>query len=1693
MTLLALLLGGVNSAWAQDPDFKATFELDEGWSSSWGSIANMPDGWSIVGSKSDFHLSSANWCKKNGSYGIGWYDSSSSSTNNSSNYLITPELQPGIVKFWAGTYKEASSCKVVVYTCSADGSNRKELQTFAYGNPLSQTPQQVSFELEEASHLAFLLSRAGIDDLEAYYTKIDGPVLTVSDGTTKVKSPYSYIFGLATAGTSHTFTLANAGTAPIEGLSVNETGNFGATLSANSIAAGENVTLKVTMPETSGDSEITISSTTDDVDDFVINVSGTIRDANKVYLDFADGQMPEGWTSVGIGSYTSSSYAWTASTGYIGTSASSSYYSQALTSPKLIFAKDELIAFETARYGTSTWNSPSITVEYSLDGTTWTAIGSAFTDDVYGTWTSRSVIIPVEGVKYIRFNGWYVYLRNIYGGEEVIEPKMVVTQPASLDFGVIAESTPKTFTIANTGKATLEGITVTSSNSSIFAITGAPTSLAAGASAEVTITMSAETKGALSSDITVSATAMEDVKFTVTGVVLPEGLSTEDFADGLPANWTNAGWTFANGEATGKSSSAYLTTPKLKFSEGDMLVIKAKRADNDATDYITVQGSSDNGSTWTAYSKKISGSDGLSYPDYGTIVLSDIPTTVNKLRFVGYYVVVDEILGLTLDDDDPKLVVTDDKDTEISTGARCDLSWVTTSTSATYYIKNGGTGTLEIEGVSSSAVGITAAVADNTTKVAAGESVALTIAMAADDNLGAHAGDVTITTNVGEFKIAVSGVVYDADKLYLDFTTEDFKFPVGWTRGDWQITGEASGTLQTTKLQAAAGEKMIIEAISTGSSWSSPSLSYSYSTDNGENWTAATSVADKLNTNYYTNIVLETPNAEAATDVLVRLTGSNVTVRRIYGFASVKVPVMNVTAQSLAFGLRTAESDEKSFVISNDGEADLTGLSLTLGKTGEEAEYSFRMTNSDETEFTGTTLESGKSVNVYVKQLFNIDNLGSKSDVLTIVADDQASKTVNLSGSTRDGSKLYVDFDDPNAFPEGWQIGADWIVSPSGYAYQNSAKTPSSFITTPLTVAEAETLTFKVARNNTGYGYTTSLNIRYSQDGGANWSEFKEYYNTDEAGSGYTTKQLTDIPAGNVILEFYGSNIKIDNIEGFTLATSPALALTTKEDNAVVLNGSEKDFGNLVADGEVTYVLKNIGNAVLKSTITGEGITVSPANVELPAGEEQEIKVKMAFAQPYGEKTGKMTIVSEGWVGDMTVDFKAVAVDPTNLVVDFEDGKPLGWFSDDASSVYYGWLFANGIVSINMGKAQPLITEMVGAEAGKNVMSFDAKSYYGDDEQTMSVYISTDRMNWGEANEFTLTSEWQTFYLPTLTDGNYYIKFEANNASLDNVKGLKKLAAPARDIYVSASSIPATASTGEVSTSVTVTSLIANETGVYAKLFVNDTEVASTEATAVDVELRQSKNISLPYTITEPGTYSAQIKVYYNDGTEAFATAVTDIVVDYPALTLNERLTSDLKEGTFNITLKRTYNVDGWNTICLPFAVSGIESLFGEGACAYEFSDYNTTEKTLQLTKVSELAAGVPYILFVKNEITDDIKLTAEVTATTAQTVTSNNVSFVGTYASIEAPGMNGKWGVTAAGKIGVGNSSAYIYGFRAYFDGELQNARLAVFDDDVTGIRYLSADQLNNDAIYNLNGQRVETMKKGQMYIKNGKKMIRK
>ena len=798
LTLFTLLVG-VSPAWGQTTILSEDFESNSLSTNEWTTV-NPGTNASAISTEA----------KRNGTYGYKFCYYSSSKPSNSPRYLISKQLSiPANAsninlsffysKYISGSEKFAvgystTTNEVGAFTWSGDITNAAYNSWKEYNLELNNDVKYIAIQYKSGDQYYLY-----IDDITITCDIVSGPGFAVKDGSTKLSSPYAYSFGLTTAGTTKTFKLTNPGNAATP-ISVDVTGANGFTAAvednATSIPAGGEKTLTITMPNATASGSVVVTPTGDGLSAFTFNVSGTVRDPNKVYLDFSDGQIPDGWTSVAIGSYASSyGTAWAASTGYISQSGGSSSYAWAFTSPKLNFTNGEKVFFETAKYS-SGYSSPSITVEYTTDATGatgWTAIGSAFTDDTYGNWTSRSVTIPVEGVKRIRFNGWYVHMRNIYGGEEPNEPNMVVTQPTTLGFGLYdkdASPAPtKTFTIANTGKATLSGISVTSGNAA-FEITGAPSSLAAGEDAEVTITMSTATAGALSSLITVSATDMEDASFTVTGTIKPAGMSVEEFTDGLPANWTNASWTFANGEATGKSGSAYLTTPKISFSAGDFIIIKAKRYDSDSSDYLTVQGSNDNGSTWTAYSKKLQNADGLTYPDYGTMVLTDIPATVNKLRFVGYYCVVDEIHGLNYA---PVLAVTKDE-TPVSSPAAYDFGEQAANASVTYNFANAGAGTLSVTNVE-----VTNTPDDGTYTTSWTESVATPFNLVITQNYdaekaGGKTGSVVVTmSDASTFTINLSGTLLaaNAPTLAVDNTLEFGKL----TANDTQtVTVTNSGT-----------------------------------------------------------------------------------------------------------------------------------------------------------------------------------------------------------------------------------------------------------------------------------------------------------------------------------------------------------------------------------------------------------------------------------------------------------------------------------------------------------------------------------------------------------------------------------------------------------------------------------------------------------------------------------------------------------------------------------------------------------------------------------------------------------------------------------------------------------------------------------------------------------------------------------
>ncbi len=757
------------------------YNLDtDGWTTYFGtSLSKNNNECKIVGD-----------AKKTGSYGFRF--SSFNTAGANAQYLISPELNAsnGVdVSFaWKVSHGQYSESFKVGYSTTNTDVSSFTWDEGTTSNSTSWKNYENSFPAGTKYVAIYYYSnycgRLYVDDF-SFTAPLNGPALVVEDGTTAINNGYNYNFGLAIPGTTHYFRLSNPGTTNLS-VSVSETGNFGATLTAPTIPAGSAgyVLLNITMPSTSGSSAITITPEAGSgIDPFVINVSGTIRDANKLY-EQGFTALPQDWTTTGTWYYNETNGAYT-SVWYLSSNAR-------LITPKLNISEGETFFVEAKGYSTSNTSYQHLQMQYSADGTTWTNFDNEPTLDP-SNWQTFSFTGVPAGQYYIAINASQADVRMFYGGELPQEPKMVVTQPESLDFGVITAATTKTFTIANTGHATLEGINVTSSND-VFTVTGAPTSLAAGESAEVTITMAATTTGQLFSDITVSATGMTDVQFTVTGVVLPEGLMVVDFNDNaLPANWTNAAsnkWSFSEGKAY-CTSAAELVTPKLSVADGDMLAITATSYDNYDNNYLEVYGSTD-GTSWDLIQRFISRSQ-IPYGSYTTLVVTGIPTTTKYLKFKGYYVRVDEIAGLTY----ASVLSVKLGETTVSSPAAYNFGEATADASVTYNFTNEGAGTIEITNVTISGDGADAYSTNWTASTVVPFDLEITRTYVAGRE-GASNATITVTTTEGDFVINVTGTDKAANAPELAVSpAEDADFGVvtAATSKTYTVTNAGTGLL----------------------------------------------------------------------------------------------------------------------------------------------------------------------------------------------------------------------------------------------------------------------------------------------------------------------------------------------------------------------------------------------------------------------------------------------------------------------------------------------------------------------------------------------------------------------------------------------------------------------------------------------------------------------------------------------------------------------------------------------------------------------------------------------------------------------------------------------------------------------------------------------------------------------------------
>ena len=1274
------------------------------------------------------------------------------------------------------------------------------------------------------------------------------------------------------------------------------------------------------------------------------------------------------------------------------------------------------------------------------------------------------------------------------------------TTGADLGFGTITSNTVKTFKIQNAGTGALNIIAVTMPDADYTTdLESAPSQesplvIAAGATKTINVTLAASAK-AIKSDknIVISAEDFEDFTFVADATVMP-GATLIDFNDNaLPEGWTNNAsykWSFADGKAyctANSSSPAELVTKKLQFAADDFITISATSYDDYDNNFIEILGSTDNGDTWTAFdAKKYISRSQIPYGSYATLVVDKIPATVNKLKFRGYYVRIDEIAGLVYDNNDPVIAVYSNAEATqaVATATTKDFGWAQSAQSATYYIKNGGTGTLTISDIDVPA-GFTAATAGDVMTVAAGaDPLALTVTMSAGE-IGEKSGTVTLTTDGGNFTIPVKGFIY-GDRNLVDFTNSSQY--TGWTTDGWTISeGVATptstysaATMQTTKFNVAVNEKLYVD-IKGSTSNVEKSFAYAYSTDNGVNWT---DVTQTISAGQYVDVadqvlVLEDIAGDAERTVLIQFISKNLGINHIYGFEAVPTPVMALdkTADK-NFGMQTANADYV-ITVTNNGTGTLNNLAASL-ETG--TNYSVVITKPDGESTTTisegrATVPAGQQAIITVTQLFDAANgLASFSDVLTISADDVASEEINLSGKTRDGSKWYVDF--ASTIPVAFIEKGNWSV----YSQQARVYTESSLISQTLTIAANEKLQFDAKTMG-----TTTLKVRHSLNGGLSWSDYTDFSSADGLNSStYTTLQYgfgnTDASVVAMV-EFLGANVYVDNIYGGALNNeSPMIQI--KKSNTVVASGVAEAFGSILAESTANYTIKNIGNGSLtiKEPIAVTGGASAAVNVtSLGAGESATLTITMPVEAPYGEKSGAVTVKTN--LGDFVINYTATTMNPDAL--NFSDGTfPTGWYNGGWSS-YSGYIYKN-----NSGTAD-FISQKLNVAGTDDVLKFDAENYGSQyaSNSVLEVSYSTDRVNWTLIDDYAsqLTTSFKTFSIRGLAAGKYYLKFTGRYVDVDNIIGWTKVADIEHDLYVTTTNVPKTLAADYTATA-TVTSLRAAEEGVYAKLFFGNDVIATSET--ANVTLNGSTTFTM--TATEApttGLYKAKVVVYYSDGTVAFTTGTTNV----GTLVLNETDEFTAEAGSYGaVTLNRSF-VAGWNTVCLPFDFA--LSKLGEGAKALEFTAYDADSKELTFSPITiKLTAGKPYVVYVENAITEPFALTDVTIGTTAGNASFNGVSFVGTYAPMAAGTLENKYGLTAAGKIAKASDKAKMKGFRAYFNGVPAGARVVfVGDDDTTSIS--EELRVNSEefatAVYNLQGQKVENLKKGQLYIVNGKKTV--
>ena len=390
----------------------------------------------------------------------------------------------------------------------------------------------------------------------------------------------------------------------------------------------------------------------------------------------------------------------------------------------------------------------------------------------------------------------------------------------------------------------------------------------------------------------------------------------------------------------------------------------------------------------------------------------------------------------------------------------------------------------------------------------------------------------------------------------------------------------------------------------------------------------------------------------------------------------------------------------------------------------------------------------------------------------------------------------------------------------------------------------------------------------------------------------------------------------VERAQSTYVAYEPILVFRAAESTSTSSITTAQAWGTITESKTENFEIANTGTAPLtiKSITLPEGFTsdnAPTAEFTLDKGETQALNITQdATAQ--GTFAGNLTIVyldKDAAEQTYTLAFSATVIGENTWTADFNGSTssgvtyPAGAVAEAGITTDYQYISSGNYNIWLTGRStsgydtanNKFITPKLHANAGDQ-LAFDVKAgYNSSDAYFVKVYVSTDRVNWGEPVEtYVYSTAGSSFTTKTLsfdTTGDYYVAFAiyGTGSGIDNLVGLEKVDV-AHDLYIKEVSWPdASVKSGTALSKPSVSIIpLTNETAdaYTVKYICGETVLAEGTPVALTASASSTTSIDISWTpeVEETTTYEGtKVVIEFTDGTK-FETETFDLTVTNEAI-----------------------------------------------------------------------------------------------------------------------------------------------------------------------------------------------------------------